>query len=83
MDSRLDTLSLPVLKPSTHVPTDADLGGQSDAPYRVAFLMHHYFEWIGTFESGAFRAISSPISLTSRRGFTDGIPITSTRNKRE
>ncbi|KAH9960499.1 hypothetical protein BC827DRAFT_402125 [Russula dissimulans] len=57
MDSRLDTLSLPVLKPTTHGPTDADLGSQDDAPYRVAFLMHHYFEWIGTFGTNGGRNV--------------------------
>ena len=57
MDSRLDTLSLPILKPSIHVP-DVDVGGQFDSPYRVAFLIHHYFEWVGTFESSAFASRS-------------------------
>ncbi|KAI0306932.1 hypothetical protein B0F90DRAFT_1683624 [Multifurca ochricompacta] len=49
MDSRLDSLSLPVLQPSVQAP-DVDLGGQSEPSFRVAFLIHHYFEWVGTFE---------------------------------
>ncbi|KAI0265136.1 hypothetical protein BC834DRAFT_880270 [Gloeopeniophorella convolvens] len=53
MDSKLDALSLPVLKPPEHPHVaDAELGGQGDAPYRVAHLAHAYFEWVGTFESG-------------------------------
>jgi hypothetical protein len=55
MDSRLDTFSMPVLKPPVDGPNVADLdGGQSDSSYRVAFLMFHYFEWVGTFETSAF-----------------------------
>lgn len=53
MDSRLDGLNLPVLKPDITGPGVADLEGPNNPPYRVAFLMHHYFEWVGTFESGA------------------------------
>lgn len=60
MDSRLDRLSLPVLKPPTQAPTVAELGGHSDPPYQVAFLIHHYFEWQGTFESGAFTRDDAP-----------------------
>jgi hypothetical protein len=54
MDSRLDGLSLPVLKPPILGPSIAELEGPKDLPYRVAFLMDHYFEWVGTFEFGAF-----------------------------
>jgi len=65
MDSRLDSLKLPVLKPPTHVPTDADLGGgQTDTCYRVAFLMFHYFEWVGTFESSAFANGLRPLVIS-------------------
>ena len=53
MDSKLDTLSLPVLRPSIHAP-EAELGGQSDPPYRVGCLVDRYFEWVGTFESSMF-----------------------------
>jgi len=43
---------MPVLKPPADGPTGADLGGgQSESSYRVAFLMFHYFEWVGTFET--------------------------------
>jgi len=55
MDSRLDSFSMPVLKPPVDGPNGADLDGvQSDSSYRVAFLMFHYFEWVGTFEISAF-----------------------------
>jgi hypothetical protein len=56
MDSRLDCLNLPVLKPLIQAPRVAELEGPNDLPYRVAFLMNHYFEWVGTFERecGAF-----------------------------
>ena len=55
MDSRLDSLSMPVLKPPPDGPTGADLGGgQSESSYRVAFLMFQYFEWVGTFETSTF-----------------------------
>jgi hypothetical protein len=54
MDSRLDCLNLPVLKPHIQGPRVAELEGPNDLPYRVAFLMNHYFEWVGTFEFGAF-----------------------------
>ncbi|KAN0127094.1 hypothetical protein V8E53_015112 [Lactarius tabidus] len=50
MDSKLDSLSLPVLRPSIHAP-EAELGGQSDPTYRVGCLVDRYFEWAGTFES--------------------------------
>jgi len=50
MDSRLDCLNLPVLKPHIQGPRAAELEGPKDLPYRVAFLMDHYFEWVGTFE---------------------------------
>jgi len=50
MDSKVDSLSLPVLRPSIHAP-EVELGGQSDPPYRVGFLVDRYFEWVGTFES--------------------------------
>ena len=53
MDSKLDTLSLPVLRPSIHAP-EAELGGQSDPSYRVGCLVDRYFEWVGTFESSMF-----------------------------
>jgi hypothetical protein len=54
-----------------HEPTAADLGsGQYDTCYRVAFLMFHYFEWVGTFESSAFANCLRPpvisFSLYSR-----------------
>ncbi len=55
MDSRLDGLNLPVLKPHIQGPRVAELEGPNDTPYRVAFLMHHYFEWVGTFEIGALQ----------------------------
>ena len=55
MDSRLDGLNLPVLKPDITGPGVAELDGPDYPPYRVAFLMHHYFEWVGTFEHGALR----------------------------
>jgi hypothetical protein len=58
MDSRLDDLNLPVVKPDITGPGVADLEGPNNPPYRVAFLMHHYFEWVGTFESGAFAGIA-------------------------
>ncbi|KAH9002377.1 hypothetical protein EDB86DRAFT_299594 [Lactarius hatsudake] len=45
MDSKLDSLSLPVLRPSIHAP-EVELGGQSDPPYRVGFLVDRYFEWV-------------------------------------
>ena len=54
MDSRLDSLSMPVLKPPADGPNGADLGGGQSDSYRVAFLMFHYFEWVGTFETSAF-----------------------------
>ena len=54
MDTRLDCLSLPVLKPHIQGPRAAELEGPNDPPYRVAFLINHYFEWVGTFEFGAF-----------------------------
>lgn len=54
MDSRLDGLSLPVLKPHIQGPSVAELEGPKDLPYRVALLMDHYFEWVGTFEFGTF-----------------------------
>ncbi len=57
MDSRLGCLDLPVLKPHSQGPRVAELEGPNDPPYRVAFLMHHYFEWIGAFEFGAFAKI--------------------------
>ena len=57
MDSRLDCLNLPVLKPPIQGPRVAELEGPNDLPYRVAFLMDHYFEWVGTFEFGAFAKI--------------------------
>lgn len=67
MDSRLDSLSMPVLKQPPDEPNGADLGGsQSESSYRVAFLMFHYFEWAGTFEtstSGNRSVISSRSSL--------------------
>ena len=47
MDSKLDGLNLPVLKPEG--PRAAELEGP-DPPYRVASVMEHYFEWIGTFQ---------------------------------
>ena len=50
MDSRLDSLSLPVLRPSIHAP-EVELGGQKDPPYRVGFIVDRYFEWVGTFEA--------------------------------
>lgn len=53
MDSRLDCLNLPVLKPHIQGPRVAELEGPNDLCYRVAFLMYHYFEWVGTFEFGA------------------------------
>jgi hypothetical protein len=53
MDSKLDSLSLPVLRPSIHAP-EAELGGQSDPTYRVGCLVDRYFEWAGTFESSMF-----------------------------
>ncbi len=51
----MDSLSLPVLKPMAPAdgPAEADLGGPNESCYRVAFLMFHYFEWVGTFESSA------------------------------
>jgi hypothetical protein len=55
MDSRLDGLNLPVLKPHIQGPRVAELEGPNDTPYRVASLMHHYFEWVGTFEIGALQ----------------------------
>lgn len=58
MDSRLDGLNLPVLKPDITGPGVAELDGPDYPPYRVAFLMHHYFEWVGTFEHGAFAGIT-------------------------
>ena len=54
MDSRLDCLNMPVLKPHIQGPRVAELEGPNDLSYRVAFLMDHYFEWVGTFEFGAF-----------------------------
>ena len=60
MDSRLDGLNLPVVKPDIPGPGVADLEGPNYPPYRVAFLIHHYFEWVGTFESGAFAGIAHP-----------------------
>ena len=50
MDSKLDSLSLPVLRPSIHAP-EVELGGQSNPSYRVGCLVDRYFEWVGTFES--------------------------------
>ena len=75
MDSRLDCLNLPVLKPPIQGPTVAELKGPNDLPYRVAFLMDHYFEWVGTFEFGAFarlgvthlRNINSCAHVTKRK----------------
>jgi len=60
MDSKLDSLSLPVLRPSIHAP-EAELGGQSNPPYRVGCLVDHYFEWVGTFQS---KDSTSPGPLT-------------------
>lgn len=54
MDSRLDCLNLPVLKPHIQGPRVAELEGPNDLSYRVAFLMDHYFEWVGTFEFGTY-----------------------------
>ncbi|KAH9062206.1 hypothetical protein EDB87DRAFT_326171 [Lactarius vividus] len=62
MDSKLDSLSLPVLRPSIHAP-EVELGGQSDPPYCVGFLVDRYFEWVGTFESKD-TSPSQPGSLT-------------------
>ncbi|KAH9954367.1 hypothetical protein BGW80DRAFT_417349 [Lactifluus volemus] len=50
MDSRLDSLSLPVVRASNHA-SDLDMGGQHDPSYPVALSIHQYFEWVGTFES--------------------------------
>jgi hypothetical protein len=54
---------MPVLKQPPDEPNGTDLGGsQSESSYRVAFLMFHYFEWVGTFEtstSGNRSVISS------------------------
>lgn len=58
MDSRLDGLNLPVVKPDIPGPGVADLEGPNYPPYHVALLIHHYFEWVGTFESGAFAVIT-------------------------
>lgn len=58
MDSRLDGLNLPVVKPDIPGPGVADLEGPNSGPYRVASLMDHYFEWVGTFETGAFARIT-------------------------
>ena len=55
MDSRLDSLSLPVVRASHHA-SDLDMGDQHDSSYSVALLIHHYFEWVGTFESSAFKS---------------------------
>jgi hypothetical protein len=44
MDSRLDGLNLPVLKPHIQGPSVAELEGPKDLPYRVALLMDHYFD---------------------------------------
>jgi len=64
MDSRLDTLSLPILKPSIHAP-DVELGERSDPPYHVGFLADCYFEWVGTFESSMFtRGASNRFTFT-------------------
>jgi hypothetical protein len=52
MDSRLDSLSLPVVRTSGHA-SDLDMGSKHDPSYPVVMLIHHYFEWVGTFESGA------------------------------
>ncbi|KAH9981871.1 hypothetical protein BJV74DRAFT_64710 [Russula compacta] len=78
MDSRLDRLSLPVLKPPSQAPTEAQLGGHNDPPYRVAFLIHHYFEWQGTFESEEASPSSFTYSLRLRetvRGDDDGAEV--------
>ncbi|KAH9954384.1 hypothetical protein BGW80DRAFT_1402182 [Lactifluus volemus] len=50
IDSRLDSLSLPVVRASNHA-SDLDMGGQHDPSYLVALSIHQYFEWVGTFES--------------------------------
>lgn len=63
MDSRLDCLSLPVLKPSIQGPRVAELEGPNDLSYRVAFLMNHYFEWVGTFE---FEEVTQPLTGAPR-----------------
>jgi hypothetical protein len=57
MGSRLDSLSLPVVRASNHA-SDLDMGCQHDPSYPVALSIHQYFEWVGTFESSAFK--SSP-----------------------
>ncbi|KAH9952869.1 hypothetical protein BGW80DRAFT_570485 [Lactifluus volemus] len=44
MDSRLDSLSLPVVRASNHA-SDLDMGGQHDPSYPVELLIHQYFEW--------------------------------------
>ena len=67
MDSRLDFLSMPVLKQPPDEPNGADLGGSlGESSYPVAFLMFHYFEWVGTFETSTFgnRSVISTHSLT-------------------
>jgi len=69
MDSKLDSLSLPVLRPSIHTP-EVELGGQSDPLYHVGFLVDRYFEWVGTFESSmsTLRACDGFHVLIQRRG---------------
>ena len=66
MDSKLDGMNLPVLK--TQGPRVAELEGPDlgpDLPYRVASVMEHYFEWIGTFQFGAFTGITRLRNINS------------------
>jgi hypothetical protein len=72
MDSRLDFLNLPVLKPHIHGPRVADLEGPN-SPYRVASLIDHYFEWVGTFESSAYARITRSRNINSCANATKAI----------
>ena len=62
MDSKLDGLNLPVLKPQG--PRVAELEGP-DLPYHVASVMEHYFEWIRTFQFSAFAVITRLRNINS------------------
>ncbi|KAI0053083.1 hypothetical protein FA95DRAFT_1552973 [Auriscalpium vulgare] len=63
IDSRIDSLKLPVLKHPFPI-VDEPESDSSDASYKVGFLAQSYFEWVGTFESQAPRTDLSASKVT-------------------